>query len=222
MKKIIIIVGIVLVFGVLFISPLLIKVKIDCKSQYGDCPGVIQEKLNTFNGRNLLSAKRGIRKILGSEFLITDYSLQYKIPNILRVELLVKKAVVAFKDNMSGSFVLVDKEGKVLSVAEDTVLPTIAVDGGLPNAGQNISSTYLFALKIATGINQMYQVSASSIVDGSLHVELPGQIRVIFPLDGDNETLLGSLRLIYSKLREDGNLAGYSQIDLRYKNPVLR
>jgi hypothetical protein len=68
----------------------------------------------------------------------------------------------------------------------------------------------------------MYQVGQSSIQDGSLLVELPGQIRVIFPLEGDSEILLGSLRLIYSKVREDGNLAGYSQIDLRFTNPVLR
>jgi hypothetical protein len=55
-----------------------------------------------------------------------------------------------------------------------------------------------------------------------LLVELPGQIRVIFPLEGDSDILLGGLRLIYSKIKEDGNLAGYSQIDMRYKNPVLR
>lgn len=222
MKKIITIISMVLVFGSLVVLPSLIKVKIDCRSQYVECPQQVLEKLNFFNGKSLVFAKNGIRKILKSEFLISDYSIQFKIPNILRVELLAKKAVVAFKDSKSDFFILVDKDGKVLSMAQNSVLPVIILEGDLPNVGENIGSANLFALNLASGVYQMYQVRESYIQDGSLLVELPGQIRVIFPLDGDSEILLGSLRLIYSKVMEDGNLAGYSQIDLRYKNPVLR
>ena len=222
MKKILIVAAIVLSFAALVFSQFFIKVRIDCKSQYGDCPEQISVKLNPFNGKSLFSAKRGIKKALSSDFLISDHSLQYKIPNILRVELLVKKAVVAFRDGKTGSFVLADKEGIVLSRAQDSALPVITLEEDLPGVGQNISQANLFALNLAVGTYQMYQIRESVVQDGSLLVELPGQIRVIFPLEGDSEILLGSLRLIYSKLREDGNLAGYSQIDLRYGNPVLR
>ena len=222
MKKIFTIAIFVLAFCVLMFSPLFIQVKIDCKSQYGDCPEQILAKLTPFNGKSLFVARRGIRKALRSDFLISDYSLQYKIPNILRVELLVKKAVVAFRDSTTGTYILVDNEGVVLSKTSDSVLPVITVEEGLADVGQSISPANLLALKIVTGVYQMYQARDSAILEGSLLVELPGQIRVIFPLEGDSEILLGSLRLIYSKLREDGNLAVYSQIDLRYKNPVLR
>ncbi len=222
MKKIFAISCVFLVLILLFISPFFIKIRIDCKSQYGDCPKQVLDKLNSFNGKSLFSSKNGVRKILKSEFLVSDYSLQYKIPNILHVELLIKKAVVAFKDTGTGSLVLVDKDGSVLSTAQDSVLPAIAVGESLPAVGQNISQANLFALNLAGGIFQMYQVRESQVQDGSLLVELPGQIRVIFPLEGDSEVLLGSLRLIYSKVMEDGNLAGYSQIDLRFTNPVLR
>lgn len=222
MKRIITIVGIVLGLVVLIIAPLFIRVKIDCKSQYGSCPEEILGRLKPFSDKNLLTAKRGVKKILKSDFLISDYSIQFKIPNILHVELLIKKAMMAFKNSKSGILGLVDKEGKVLSISENTALPTITTDKDLSGVGQNIDESDLSALKLASGIYQMYQVGQSTVQDGSLLVELPGQIRVIFPLDGDSEILLGSLRLIYSKVREDGNLAGYSQIDLRYKNPVLR
>lgn len=222
MKKIITIVGIILLSGSLIITPLLIKVKVDCKSQYVECPQQITDKLNLFNGKSLFSAKKGIRKILKPEYIISDYSLQFKIPNILRVELLVKKAVAAFTSSKSDTLDLVDNEGKVLSTVQNSALPTISIEEDLPTPGQSVSAANLFALNLASGIYQMYQVGQSHIQDGSLLVELPGQIRVIFPLDGDSEILLGSLRLIYSKIKEDGNLAGYSQIDLRFKNPVLR
>lgn len=224
MKKILTIIGVILFFFFLIILPFLIKVKIDCKSQYGDCPQQILDQLSTIEGKNLFYAKRGITKILKTEFLVSDYSLQFKIPNILHAELLVKKPVIAFKDVKSGSLVLVDAEGKVLSLSNgvDSALPVISVDEGLAKVGQNIGNVNLFALKLASGINQMYQVRDFSIQEGNLLVELPGQIRVILPLDGDSQILLGSLRLIYSKIQDEGNIGKYSQVDLRFTNPVLR
>jgi hypothetical protein len=221
-KKILVIICLALIFSFLFISPFFIRVKVDCKSQYGICPFQILDKLNFFNGKSLFIAKSGMKKILKSDFLVSGYSIQFKIPNILHAEILVKKAVAAFRVNKSQSEILVDKEGIVLSTAQDSVLPVIDLEENLPGVGQNIGSANLFALNLAGGVYQMYQVRESSIREGSLLVELPGQIRVIFPLDGDRDALLGSLRLIYSKIQEDGNLAGYSQIDLRFKNPVLK
>ncbi|MCX6704958.1 MAG: hypothetical protein NT162_01315 [Candidatus Woesebacteria bacterium] len=222
MKKIFVIAGVFVVFATVIISPFLIKVRIDCKSQYGECPRQVLDKLYSFNGKSLFLAKRGINKILKSDFSVSEFSLQFKIPDVLHAELLVKKAVIAFKESTSGSLALVDAEGEVLSRAENSVLPVITVAEALAKVGQNIGSANFFALSLAQGVNQMYQINNFVIADGSLLVELPGQIRVLFPLEGDKDTLLGSLRLIYSKIQEDGNLAGYSQIDLRFKNPVLR
>ena len=222
MKKIFAISGVALILVVLAVSLFLIRVIVTCRSQYGECSRQVTDKLNSFNGRGLFFAKSGIKKILKSDFAISGYSIQYKIPNILQVELLAKKVVIAFKNDRSKSFALVDVNGKVLSVVSDSVLPVITVTEDIPAEGQNIGATDLFALGLAQGVNQMYQINNFLIADGDLLVELPGQIRVIFPLDGDRDALLGSLRLIYSKIQEDGNLAGYSQIDLRFKNPVLR
>jgi len=221
-KKIFTIVGIILFCGFVAILPFLIKVKIDCESQYGDCPQQISDKINSFDGKSLFTARRGVTKILKSDFLVSDFSLQYKIPNILHAELLVKKPIAAFRDSTSGSVILVDKDGIALSTASDSALPVVTVTGNLPKIGQYIEDSNLFALNLATGIYQMYQIGESQVQDDSLLVELPGQIRVIFPLEGDTQVLLGSLRLIYSKIQSDGNLSKYSQIDLRFKNPVLR
>jgi hypothetical protein len=221
-KKIITSIGIVIFFGALIISPLFIKVEVGCRSQYGECSDQIKEKLNAFNGKSLVSARRGVRKTLKADFLVSDFSIQFKLPNTLQVELLVKKPVFSFKDSQTGSLALVDRDGQVLSLATESVLPVVISAENLPGIGEYLNVTGLFALKLAMGVYQMYDVRTSIIQDGSLLVELPGQIRVIFPLEGDSDILLGGLRLIYSKIKEDGNLAGYSQIDMRYKNPVLR
>lgn len=222
MKKIFTIVGVILFCGFVAVLPFLVKVKVDCKSQYGDCPQQISDQINLFNGKSLFAARKGISKILKFEFLVSDFSLQYKIPNILHAELLVKKPIAAFGDSTTGSVILVDKDGIALSIASDSALPVVTVTGNLPKIGQYIGDSNFFALNLATGIYQMYQIGDSQVQDNSLLVELPGQIRVIFPLEGDTQILLGSLRLIYSKIQSDGNMSKYSQIDLRFKNPVLR
>lgn len=222
MKKIFVTICAVLVLVSLIILPFLIRVRVDCKSQYGDCPREVLDRLGSFNGKSLFFVKNGVRKVLKSEFMISDFSLQFKLPNIVQTELLVKKPIFALKDDKSGNIALVDKDGQVLSEASGTVLPTVGVSGGLPKEGQDVGVTNLFALNIASGVNQMYQVGNSRIINGTLLVELPGQIRVIFPLEGDTQILLGSLRLVYLKIQEDNNPGGYSEIDLRFKNPVLR
>ena len=134
----------------------------------------------------------------------------------------MEKPVFALKDAGGSSIVLVDKDGKVLSGTGGTALPVVEISGGLPKEGQNVGTADLFALNLAGGVNQMYQVRESLLQDNTLLVELPGQIRVIFPIEGDVGVLLGSLRLIYSKIQSDGNPNGYTQIDLRFVNPVLR
>ncbi len=46
-----------------------------------------------------------------------------------------------------------------------------------------------------------------------------------FPLEGDIDTLVGSLRLIFSRLNDEGEgirMEDIREIDLRFNNAVLR
>ena len=53
-------------------------------------------------------------------------------------------------------------------------------------------------------------------------VKIAGGVKVIFPLEGDIDVLLGSLRLILSQLNNDEREIRIGSIDLRFENPVLR
>ena len=88
--------------------------------------------------------------------------------------------------------------------------------------GSSVSAQELFALELIQGIWQMYQVGLGELKDDGLVVELPGRITVIFPKEGDKDILLGEVRLVYGKVENIDTLGKYSQIDLRFKNPVLR
>ena len=223
MKKIIL-PAIVFAIAAIFLGPgLFIKVKINCLSQYGSCPPQITDMTDSLNGKGLFYAKRRLAGILKTNYLVSAYTVQFKLPDILKVNLIVKKPVFALKDNGSGTIALVEKEGVVLAASSSTDLPTIIVNEAVPPVGGSVSSANLFALTLMRGVFKMYQTTTGNIEGDTLLVDLPGSIRVIFPLAGsDADMLLGSVRLIYSNIRDDGNAKPYSQIDLRYQNPVLR
>lgn len=223
MKKIIYLLGLgILLLFVIFLQ-FFIKVRVDCYSQYGECPHEIVAKLSAYNGKSIFTAKNGLKKNLSSNFLINDFSIQFKLPNVLHVELLTKKPLFGLKNESSNTIVLVDKEGEVLTETSETTLPILTVSGELPKIAQVINEKNLFALKLIDGVYKMYQVRSGLIQNDTLLVDLPASVRVIFPLVGaDDEVLLGSLRLIYTNIQSVEGGTSYKEIDMRYVNPVLR
>jgi hypothetical protein len=205
----------------LFLIPFFIKVTIECKSQFGECPSEVSSKLQTLNSKSLFLADRGARKDLKESFLISDFSIQFKLPNIVLINVIAKKPYFALKDAISGKFELIDQNGIVLTTADRSNLPTVVTASSVKKTGELIDSRDLFALKLISGVYEMYQVGYGMITNDALVVDIPPGVRVIFPLEGDSEVLLGSLRLIYAKVTIN-YLGTYSQIDMRYKNPVLR
>lgn len=202
--------------------PFVVHVKIACSSQYGACPSNVLSDLEKYNGKSFLAANLGTTKSLKSDFLVSEFSTQFKLPGVLAVNVLIKKPIFAVSSSVSGKVGLVDYEGEILSYSNSASLSRVIVDQELPTLGAKVSASTLTALKIIFGLNEMYQTNVGEIRDGGLVVDLPAQIRVLFPLDEDSQVVLGALRLIYSKVTT-GDFAGkYSEIDLRFKNPVLR
>lgn len=211
-----------LVFAIIFISPFFIKVHIECKSQEGTCPNELNAKLQMINGKHLFQGDPEVSKLLKKDFIISNFSTQLKLPNILLINVIVKKPIFALKNADSGKFELIDQNGYVLTTSDSSNLPTVSTNESFQKPGEKISDSDLFALKLVYGMYQMYQIGYGTISNDSLLVDMPTGIRVIFPLrSGDTEVLLGGLRLIYTKISND-SLNSYSQIDMRYINPVLR
>lgn len=212
---------VIALFSVFLALPLVFKVNIFCKSQYGSCPNEINSQLKINNGKSIAGAKNGVNRILKHNLLISDYSTQFKFPNILIVNILIKKPIFAIR-NESNQIELIGEDGHILELSDSTGLPTLIITGNLKKVGEEIDTNQSFALKLIQGINDMYQINTGTVVDNSLVVELPTSIKVLFPLDGDTQILLGSLRVVYTKVESDDQKGRYKEIDLRFKNPVLR
>jgi len=221
LRKLFFIIGITIVIGFFLLLPFFVKVKTVCVSQYGACPPQIELGIENKTPASLYSTKNKIKKFLKSQLIVSNYSTQFKLPDILIVNIIIKKPSFVLK-NDSNQEILIDKDGFVLGTGYNSALPEIDLTGNLKKVGEIIDQDQLFALNLISGVNEMYQVRTGEIQDNTLVVELPSGIKVIFPLNGDSQVLLGSLRLIYSKIQNNNQNVKYSQIDLRFKNPVLK
>lgn len=211
----------VLILVLLSSLPFTLKMEVRCESQYGSCPSDVATQLERFRAQSFAKAYFGVKKTLSTNLTISNFSIQFKLPNILKVDLIVRKPLFALRDKKSGSTFLVSGDGKILSAAKETSLPIVYTDFS-GKVGESVGETNLFALKLSSGVYTMYQVTTAEVRDNNLLVDLPGRIRVLFPLEGEPEVLLGSLRLIYSKISGGSIGSKYSEIDLRFGSPVLR
>lgn len=214
-----------------FVIPKKLKIKrIVCQSQFGPCNVNVLGLINNVeNGeKSLNDVKKELQEILANSALVSDYSLHFQFPNIVEVNLLERKPEYAIKAKGTDSYALIDKEGYVIYFQDLTGLPVLITIEPPPNVGKTVSDETFFALEILYGMFSSYQVREGKIEDESLVIELNQGPRVIFPLEGEKEILLGSLRLVLSRLNNDGqdskieNVSGASIIDLRFKNPVIK
>lgn len=219
-------------FASLFIIiPKKLKInEVTCQSQFGPCNTSVLKSIDkVVNGdKSLNDVKNDLHGILTNNILVSDYSLHFQFPSKIEVSLIERKPKYAIKAKNTDSYALVNEEGYVIYFQDLTGLPFLITPEPPPNVGETVSNRTFFALEILYGMFSSYQVREGIIEEESLVIELSEGPRVIFPLEGEKEILLGSLRLVLSKLNNDEqdskieNVSGKSIIDLRFKNPVIK
>ena len=212
---------IIIVTLVIIFVPKVLKVgDIACESQFGPCSQILVERLDMLEGKPIGDSRKQISEILTSEVLVKDFSVQILLPNRLQVNLLERKSKFALKVQSSDSLALADEEGYIVGIESQSNLPQLVVDSAPGNVGEKVSDENLFAMQIVGDLFSFYQVREGKVSEGNLQVELKGKIRVIFPLEGDRSVLISSLELVLKRYDDAGDVP--REIDLRYKNPVIR
>ena len=222
MKKILLVLPILLlIVGAVIAVPRLLKInQIVCQSQFGPCSFFISEKLQSVQGKSLWEARRETKNILARELFAVSYATHFNLPDKLMVNVIERKAVVSISYDAS-SWWLVDKEGIVIGQSEVTNLPSLQIEGAKADfgLGAKLPARIYFAQTLLERLNYAHQVTFARVTADAFVTQLPSLQEVVFPLEGDQEILMGSLSLLLSRLKTTGQ---YSIIDLRYKNPVLK
>ena len=212
----------ILVIASVSISGIIPVKKISCESQFGPCRKQVEDALSKYQGESLRKAKKQITSLLTTEVFIESFDVRFTLPANLKVYVIEKKPVYALNDLEKQAIALTDKEGYIVSIVETTNLPVLSGRGLFGGVGEKVDGETLFGLAVVSDMFQFYQVKEGVLGKSGLTVELKEGSTVIFPLEGDRAVLISSLRLIISKLEEEGE--GKSKgvtIDLRFKNPVV-
>ncbi len=211
---------ILLTFFLLFpflVLPRIVKIKVvECYNQYGLCSNEFLTKVNPVLNDSINIAKKKITEEFNNTKLVEEYSFRFKLPSTLRIDLILKKPKYALYQKNTNEVVILDNKGIVLEKVEKTNLPYVVTGDNFPGIGEVVESKKTFALEIIYGIYYLYQVKSGEIVNDSLEVRIPDAGKIIFPLSGERDILLGSMKLILARTGK------FKEIDLRYKNPVVR
>lgn len=221
--------SIILIIFFIFSTPTfvkkLIKIKtVECQSQYGECPQNIVSDLKYLESSDYLVAKKRINQVLSENSRVSSFLIQYKIPSTIKVDLNLKKPKYSIK-NSSNIYFNVDTEGNVLEVSNESLLPVVTKNDLSYKVGDKVSDQEKFALKIFEKVSWILTTSSGEIQEESLKIITNEGKVVYFPLTGDVDVLVGSLRLIFSRLNEGSQgikMEDIKEIDLRFANPVLR
>lgn len=216
-----------MLFGIVGIVPKLIPIRdISCSSQFGDCNNNLIGRINSIELNNYFDVKKKLREILNTSSDVNEYSIRFVFPSKFKVDVIYDEKKFAIQNKSLDSYAILSSDGEVLAILPETNLPSIETEMVLPGVGEKVDAKTLFALNIVERLNA-YRIIAE-MDDTQLLVTTDSGVRVIFPLVGDKDVLLGTFVLIMSRLQEMKeesrieNIESIEEIDLRFKNPVLR
>lgn len=228
-RKIFVILLVLFPISIVYIFPRAVKIdRIECANQYGICDEDLMDKLNAEGSNNLHDSKEIVVEVLQNDSTITDFSVQYKLPNVLRINVIDKNPKYAISNTDAKLIAIVDGSGEIVGFTKNTNLPQVTLDTRLPNVGDSIDENTIFALKLVYGVRLSNKVFDAKIEKNNLFITLEDGVKVIFPTSGDVEILLGSANLLLSRLNaitkdtKIENTEKISEIDLRFNNPVVR
>lgn len=212
---------IIAVVLIAFVSTFFIKVKeVECKSQFGPCSSFIENEVAGLRGIRLERLPFRLKKVLTSQVLVQKYS--WRLINIDKVliTLIERKPIFAIKG--ADTFALIDKDGIVISFTKETNLPYIIYQDVPKSSGQKIEDRILFMGRILEDLFSQYQIKEAKAQDHSFAVIFSEKLIILFPEEGDEVKIIGTLKLILSRLKDTSDLARIRLIDLRFKNPLVK
>lgn len=216
LRVIVLVVLIGLVFGAIYFVIKSVKIQsITCESQYGECTSHLESQISNVKNKNLFDTRNNLITLLKNEKSVLDYSVNFKLPFSFEVNVLERKAIAAIILT-DGQFALIDKDGILIDKVKKTSLPKVS--SSIPLEQDKI----VYIANLMAEIYTFYRIDNGKVTADGIEVDNIDGKKILFPLEGDRDKLLGALILIISRLPSVKEASTISTIDLRFKNPVLR
>ncbi len=223
MKRVFFAFGIILVV-ILLVCVFVLKVRnTSCSASNLTCPSDISTEVHSFQGRRLFGSQKALRNFLSNKPEVKSFSIYTSPLGDIFINLELRKADIALSPEGSSVFTLYTKEGVVVRESPGTTVPVVILKEQLPPEAVS------FIVQLSWQLTTILPVQEMTVEGSSLKVVLRDGRFVHYPLSGDIDLLLGTTLATFSQLNlTDGKLiidkkaTEIHEIDLRFKNPVLR
>ncbi len=199
---------------------------IECFTQFDKCDDALSAQISQGLPIKYTKINPYVKEVFDNNSEVYKYSMQLKLPSTVRLDLVIRKPVFALRSESVNSVSLIDQYGKVVSIEEFTNLPSMYIEGRLPNVGEEVSRTILSQVRVSQGLYKTTQIEKISIKGSDMYISATNTPQMILPTSEDNELLVGSVGLVLSRLKHileetKIDMSNVSRIDFRYKDPII-
>ena len=220
-----IIVMVLTLFWLAFYSRLFSVSDIICQTDYDPCENsALEAELAKFKGVNIfrLDADLIKKRVLSGEYMVREVDIKRTLPNRVIVSLQSVLPTLAVKAESDPRYLTLDSKFRVIKISSTKPNVISLTVPTLPpvQVGKSLGEDYLPLFKLISEINQKLPgiLGVSLTPDGAVAVKLD-QITAIMSTSGALERQVSLLQAVVS---DSTIIAGKSEVDVRFAQPVLR
>jgi hypothetical protein len=202
-------------------SNFLLARKLECFTQFGQCPPEVTMKIHWLVNLPLLKPLP-ISKV---EHDLKDYldfrgiQLFRRLPDTLIVSIELRQPVGSVGTKVLGAYALADSDGQILRKYNPNNFPILMLESRL-NPGDRLSPEQKKALKILETYSSLSVGRLVGQIDqGSLSVYFPENIIVKFDLNNSISNWYNTLQVILDRSKMQSVMP--KVVDFRFKNPIV-
>jgi hypothetical protein len=199
---------------------------IECVSQFTKCNGNTLASIEKVEKSSIVATKINLKKALSDDPLVKKYSLQLKLNGkyIVLIEERIPK--YCLKSNNENYFF--DSDSVLIKINGGENIKCIEESGISYKLRDRLNNKDSFLQNVFYNMRNISDLGRAYVENENLIVEYKGKTKLIFPTEGDAEVLAGKAYYTVSQfdkiekyIIDIGNLS-VSEIDFRYKDPVVR
>lgn len=189
------------------------------------CPEGLILSLNDFENKPYGQLESDLSAYLSDTKYISSFVLQFKLPSTVEIEVEFKQPLFMIEDAFNKKTYMFSEDNTVVEYdlsGKSIDLPVIRINEDISTWREKTDFEYVRLL-----ILKLNYLRFSSLIEfkDDYYQSRINSIEVKFPGVGDADYMIGSLRIIFSRLNDSNQgitMDEISGIDLRYKNPILQ
>ena len=200
--------------------------EIVCISQFYSCNDNLRKNIDLIDKSNLVKTRGDLVVLLRKEATVKNFSFQYQLDGKLILHINERESKYCISNNVNSYFA--DELGIVIKIVKGAGLDCIQNIKSVYKIKDSLNNEDLLSEKIFYKLRSLSTIKSGFIEEKKFVIEYKDGIKLIFPLEGQTDALIGKAYYTISQFGKinqyiiENGFGGISEVDFRYNNPVIR